>query len=157
MCSRSGRVFAKARWPSASIEPTRRPSPLLSPLRPVGAPSALESVGLLAVQMWPVSEWRLTFAQPLREPITLETSCELSGRALPTEALCHLTPLAARELLPALILVAAADLSFGAFTRQWDWEVPLAFLKLPHRTTGEVNLRLASPNLVQVRSAGLWE
>ncbi|HMC66199.1 MAG TPA: hypothetical protein VKI65_14780 [Gemmataceae bacterium] len=137
---------------------THLPAPeAASPLAALGARSALEAMNLFAA--WPrqVSSWRLTLAEPLREPLVLETRHELAGRPSAREAAGHLTLLAGRDLLAALALASAAEQTSVSLGREKEWDVPLVLLQPPHRTVGQVNLRLPGGDVVGVQAVGLRE
>jgi hypothetical protein len=103
----------------------------LAPLLALGSCHPVQAAGLAAFRL-PGGLWRLTLAQPLREPLVLEAASELlpSAGRLPKEA----------RLLEAP-----------------HWDVPLLLVPAAERTDGEVLVRLAGADLVEVEGQGLRE
>ncbi|MCI0456536.1 MAG: hypothetical protein L0Z62_06100, partial [Gemmataceae bacterium] len=129
----------------------------VSSLLALGASTAVEATSLLAPQGKPGTLWRLRLAQPLREPLLLEATLELTGQQFPEDPLALLLPLAAGTPLEAFTRAAVTQHVPLQAVGTCRWEVPLLTVLATERMDGEVSLHLAGADMVQVETTGLRE
>jgi hypothetical protein len=134
-----------------------RTAEILPWLLPLGAGTPLAALGpshpLLHRGTW----WRLTLAEPLREPLLLETTFPLPGEGSPLDTLSGLTPLAAGSILDWLALAAAASEPRLELSEGSRWQVPLVTVLSAEPMDGEVQLYVEGSGVVQRESEGLAE
>ena len=97
--------------------------------------------------------WHLVLAQPLREPVTLQTTLDLTAQRLAQE----LSPAIALLAVPpagALLWAAPGLLPPPAEPR---WEIPLPVLLGAERHLGEIALHVHSGERIEVEARGLQE
>ncbi len=123
----------------------------------LGADTALGAANLLSVPPARATLWRLTLAKPLREPLTLETSLDLSSQASTAEVTSHLTVLASTTVLQTMAFAAPWYKPAAGGVRAMCWEVPLISVLTAGHMDGDVRLHLAGTQLVQVEASGLRE
>jgi hypothetical protein len=105
--------------------------------------------------------WRITFAQPLTETVTVETAADLTGQSGKPNPAPAVASLAGRQPLIALTTTAAAVAPVaqapGSPTAERRWEVPLVGVPRAYRLDGRVTLHLAGTDLVRAELRGLQE
>jgi hypothetical protein len=141
--------------PVAEVEPYRA-AELAPSFAVLAARHPLQTLGpLLATRR---GSWqRLKFTQPLREPVTVETTIELTDSGFGPDPALRLAVLGSPRPLEALLLAAACQHLGEPGGRQRVWEVPLVTVPAAHRLDGQVTLLLAGADLVQVAGEGLLE
>jgi hypothetical protein len=120
------------------------------------ASTPLSALNLLYPQLSRVTWWRLTLAQPLREPLLLETTFDLVRAGLSTGPASRLSPLAGSTLLESLALAAASSES-RTESQGGRWEVPLLVVVPAQPMDGEVRLYLAAAGIDRIEPIGLGE
>src|SRR5262249_38326935 len=102
------------------------------------------------------SWWRLTLAQPLREPLLLETTFNLLGEGPPADSANRLSLFGA-TVWDSLALAAAAGETGPEGLQGEGWEVPLVGVVSAQPMEGEVQLYLAGAGVVRIEPYGLVE
>jgi hypothetical protein len=130
-------------------------------LAPLAARSPLHLATLAALPAPNGEWWRVTFAGPLTEAVTIETAVELPGHTDPVSPLAAVALLADRQPLSALTSAAAtlapAAHAAGSPIRERRWEVPLVGVPRAYRLDGRVTLRLTGTDLFRTELHGLQE
>jgi hypothetical protein len=126
-------------------------------LLPLGAANPLEAIVLSAIRARRGTAWRLTLAQPLQEPLTLEAAFDLNTELRAREMATRLGGFAARTPFEQLGLAARARRAAEGPVPDRQWEVPLALVLGADRMAGEARLHLAGVDRVRVEAEGLQE
>lgn len=134
-----------------------RAAEILPQLLPLGAGTPLAAMGLSQPLLGQTSWWRLTLAQPLREPLLLETTFDLAGEGLSVDPATRLGLLASGTLWESLTLSAAASEAGTEDLEEKRWEVPLLGVLSAQRMDAEVRVYLAGAGLVNAVTKGLDE
>jgi hypothetical protein len=123
----------------------------------LGARTPLEPVAVLALPQSRGTLWRLTLAQPLREPLALEAAIDLGPQLQAEKIIPQLSLLAIGNPLERATLTALMLIGAKLQTRDRYWEVPLLTILDTDHMVGEARLHLAGIDRVQVDAEGLQE
>jgi hypothetical protein len=118
------------------------------------ANNPVEAAGLLAVPPLHGSLWRLRFAEPLVEPLLLETTLDLAAQRPGTEISTHLGALMGPTPLHEAV---GAALVQPQRPPSQDWNIPLLAVPAAERMAGEVKVHLARADGLEIESEGLRE
>ncbi|HLN30033.1 MAG TPA: hypothetical protein VK395_19985 [Gemmataceae bacterium] len=123
----------------------------------LAATDPLSAAALLSMPSSRGSLWRLTFAEPLAEPVTLETTLDIA-RVEPAAIAAALPgPLAGATPLGAAVWSALAQQIATRAMPAEKWAIPLLTVLAADRMEGEVKVHLAGADLVEVEALGLRE
>jgi hypothetical protein len=123
----------------------------------LGAGGPLQATSLLALPSRRDTIWRLTLAEPVREPVTLEAVFDLHPQSSSERVLTGLAALAAGRPLELAALAAPGARPVLDTTHDQRWEVPLVSVLTADPMVGEVRLHLAGTDRVQVDAEGMRE
>jgi len=123
----------------------------------LAATDPLSGAALLSAPLSRGSLWRLTFAEPLAEPITLETTLDIPRVESTAIAGVMPGPLAGTAPLGAAVWSALAQQVAAREMPAEKWAIPLLTVLAADRMEGEVKVQLAGADLVEVESLGLRE
>jgi hypothetical protein len=123
----------------------------------LGSSSVLERASLIPAVAEQGSLWRLTLAQPLRGPLTLEATPRLATEQFPAELRSLLTRFGAAHALGALVLGVQGPQTETGTDPGRRWRVPLVRVFHAERMEGEVQIYLAGAEPASVEVHGMRE
>ena len=101
--------------------------------------------------------WRITFSEPLNEPVVLETTWTLTDRTILSEISGPISAYASNDILGVVAFMHAIGKRTPDALPPLRWQVPLITVLGAESMEGKVNVHLAGSGLVDLKSTGLDE